>query len=963
MSGAKGQVDHVTTSTGSTATSPSRLPVAVQLPDRRVEVAKGLVAFVATALVVVGLPVLLASTFGAPWPDSRPSWEWVTEPTTAEVMLGVLAAVVWLGWAHFVVCLMVEAVAERRHRGMARHVPGGGIGTQTLARRAIATIVLVAGTSAMGVSTASAAVAAAHPSASAQQLTAAVDHARGRTDARNGAQPSGQPERQAGAGAGVEARRPAADTLLQATRADQRSDVTTYYDVKPPNGRRYDTLWDIAERYLGDGLRYKEIWQLNKDVLQPDGRTLKDADLIYPGWVMRLPDDAKGAGLKVVDHTRAAAPGSPRGAAAAAGVSVSDASGDLAGSNGAAATAADDEGSLVPAGLAPFLGVTGGMALAGAALALRRRRASYSLAQLWAARTGTGPGTDPTDPTPDGPGAGSRLVQEADEATAAWLNGALRSWNGVRPVPAPSTMSLGTAGLVAGFEEAPEGPAPEGWSTHAPEVWTLSRDASVGGSGPAPLPGLVSIGLDDDGAVRLIDLESTMGVVAVDGVGRDARGVAMSMAVDTGTHLWADERVVTLVGFSDDVTAVAPDRIRRVSDLRRVLERLENLAAHQRRACRDAGSATVRDARAARPDLDWAYHLVVCSGVPSAEDLAALDRLARDPQVSLGVVVVGAVPDAATRLTVREDGRLVSPLLGIDVVAQMLDVETGRELAALNAVPAAAGGATLDDLVDALHCGVRTAPEAVVQVGVLGPVTVAAPGEVDEDRRAFLTELGAFLALHPTGVHVNRVAAALWPRGVDPAVRDTALAQLVRWWGSADDGSPVLAERSGVWSVTPGTVRLDWDDFRAALNDAAHDGRRRERHLRRALDLVAGPTMSEVPQGRYAWVESTSLPGDSALAVAMTAQALAQAALDRDDADAARTALERGLRLLPANEDLWRSRLQVEAGAGDRAALVEVADRLYAAVAEHGSPVGAAPQTDALVDELLPGYRSLSGAA
>jgi hypothetical protein len=35
-----------------------------------------------------------------------------------------------------------------------------------------------------------------------------------------------------------------------------------------------------------------------------------------------------------------------------------------------------------------------------------------------------------------------------------------------------------------------------------------------------------------------------------------------------------------------------------------------------------------------------------------------------------------------------------------------------------------------------------------------------------------------------------------------------------------------------------------------------------------------------------------------------------------------------------------------------------VADQMYAAIAEHGSPGGAAPQTDALVDELLPGYRS-----
>jgi DNA-binding SARP family transcriptional activator len=942
----EGRVTHMA---ASTAKRPSRLPTPVHLPSRRVEVAKGLLAFVATALVVVGLPVLLASTFGSPWPDTRPSLEWVTGPTTADVMLGVLAVVVWLGWAHFVVCLVVEAVAERRRRGLAPHVPGGGIGTQTLARRAIATILLIAGTSAVGMGTASAAVAPTHQYVATQAQDGAPDTP----------QATPQPSQQAGVAAGAEARRPSAGELLRADRADLRSDVATYYDVKPPNGRRYDTLWDIAERYLGDGLRYREIWLLNKDVLQPDGRRLADADLIYPGWVMKLPDDAKGPGLKVVDHAREAVPGSRPGVGAPGVGTASEASGDLAEPGRAAPTAAEDGGALVPAGWAPFFGVTGGLALAGTALALRRRRASYSLAELWAARAGTGPATDPTDPTPDGPGAGLRLAAEVDLATAAWLDRAVRSWNGVTPLPAPSVMSLGTAGLVVGFDEAPQGPAPDGWSTHGPAVWTLSPDAPVSASGLSALPGLVSVGRDDDGAVRFIDPESTPGVVAVDGVGREARGVVMSMAVDTGTHPWADDRVVTLVGFSDDVSAVAPDRMRRTSDLRRVLERLDNLAAHQRRACRDAGSATVRDARARRPDLDWTYHLVVCSGAPSTEELARLDRLARDPQVALGVVVVGTVPDAAARLTVREDGRLVSPLLGIDVVAQVLDVEAGRELAALHAVPAPAeSAATLDDLVDALRPDGRPAREAVVDVSVLGPVTVDAPGDVEEERSAFLTELGCFLALHPTGVHVNRIAAALWPRGVDPAVRDAALSQLARWWGATADGTPVLTESSGVWTVTPGALRLDWDVFRAALNEAAHDGRRRERHLRRALGLVSGPALTDVPRGRYAWVESTSLLTDSALAVAMTAQALAQAALDRDDADDARAALQRGLELLPANEDLWRSRLELEAQAGDRETLVEVADRLYAAVAEHGSPVGAAPQTDALVDELLPGYRS-----
>lgn len=56
--------------------------------------------------------------------------------------------------------------------------------------------------------------------------------------------------------------------------------------------QRGDTLWDIAERTLGDPLRYPEIVELSKQTVQPDGAMLTDAHWIYPGWVLTLPGDA-----------------------------------------------------------------------------------------------------------------------------------------------------------------------------------------------------------------------------------------------------------------------------------------------------------------------------------------------------------------------------------------------------------------------------------------------------------------------------------------------------------------------------------------------------------------------------------------------------------------------------------------------------------------------------------------------
>jgi putative peptide zinc metalloprotease protein len=66
--------------------------------------------------------------------------------------------------------------------------------------------------------------------------------------------------------------------------------ATTYVYVVQPG----DTLWSLAGRYLGDPLRYQELFELNQGVSQADGHTLVDPDLIYPGMKLQFPADATG---------------------------------------------------------------------------------------------------------------------------------------------------------------------------------------------------------------------------------------------------------------------------------------------------------------------------------------------------------------------------------------------------------------------------------------------------------------------------------------------------------------------------------------------------------------------------------------------------------------------------------------------------------------------------------------------
>lgn len=47
-----------------------------------------------------------------------------------------------------------------------------------------------------------------------------------------------------------------------------------------------DTLWAVAEKALGDGSKYMEIFEANKPMLS-------DPDKIYPGQVLRIPGGKK----------------------------------------------------------------------------------------------------------------------------------------------------------------------------------------------------------------------------------------------------------------------------------------------------------------------------------------------------------------------------------------------------------------------------------------------------------------------------------------------------------------------------------------------------------------------------------------------------------------------------------------------------------------------------------------------
>lgn len=53
-----------------------------------------------------------------------------------------------------------------------------------------------------------------------------------------------------------------------------------------------DSLCALAKKYLGDEMRFREIFELNRGRPQPDGGALIDPALIRPGWILEIPVDS-----------------------------------------------------------------------------------------------------------------------------------------------------------------------------------------------------------------------------------------------------------------------------------------------------------------------------------------------------------------------------------------------------------------------------------------------------------------------------------------------------------------------------------------------------------------------------------------------------------------------------------------------------------------------------------------------
>lgn len=472
-----------------------------------------------------------------------------------------------------------------------------------------------------------------------------------------------------------------------------------------------DTLSEIAQEHLDDADAWPRIFEASRKLTQPDGRRLTDPDLILPGWHVLIPAAAEAtpdlpttspepeqakptpptsqptpAGavpsatatptpVTATSETAVAVPVVPSSAPATPAPSASATVSTEVSSDDKPASEASDRDADAPA---PWLlvGLTGagGVLAAGLLAALRQRRR----AQFRARR----PGRTIQAPPPELVPVEKTVMTEGQAATPTLLaiDHALRllavsgedrdappQLLAVQLLPGEVAVQL-VEPMTLAHPWRPDPADSRRWllATGAHEQESTARSA---------YPQLVSVGLDDDGATWLVNLEQ-LGTISLTGDPTYAADFARYVAAEIAVNPWARQVQLDCIRIAMEAEPLDPARIRH--------HRLEDPTALD--AAIEAARATVdkcadHDVTAAAGranDLGgdvWDSWLVLVNGALSSTPLDQLLALVGGHPARTGTAVVMVADTEPVRgLGVRltGQGRVLIPSLGLDLIANGL---------------------------------------------------------------------------------------------------------------------------------------------------------------------------------------------------------------------------------------------------------------------------------------------------
>ncbi|MBD3782771.1 MAG: LysM peptidoglycan-binding domain-containing protein [Micrococcales bacterium] len=288
----------------------------------------GLLASLTIVAIVVALPLVLLAVGANPIPTTWPSLDQIRaaamSPDDGTLALGAIQLVAWGAWAFLTGSIVLEVLS--RVRGVSvPHLPALAV-PQAAARGLVGAAILLFAAAPLSHSPASAAPVVATSTAATAAAPYVVHlthgsrpttHAAPRAVAlaappRHQTPPTADYVVQRGdtlwaiaerhLGSGVRYTElvdlnwdrlgpdPGFLTVGDVLQIPSESPLkTTSVEEHTETVESGDTLWDIADEELGDPTRYPEIFGASRDTIQPDGRRLTDPDLIVPGWTLTIP--------------------------------------------------------------------------------------------------------------------------------------------------------------------------------------------------------------------------------------------------------------------------------------------------------------------------------------------------------------------------------------------------------------------------------------------------------------------------------------------------------------------------------------------------------------------------------------------------------------------------------------------------------------------------------------------------
>lgn len=876
-----------------------------------------------TAGLVLGLPILLAVLFGWTLPTRVPDWGNVFSTplhlVDPVVIRNVFVCAVWACWMVIVAYAVGDALDAAR--GIEINLGRRGPLAATAAKFVCSATVLL--------SLARPAVAVAAPMTTPVYEQVVTAHQ----------PPDERP------GSPVSSDEPTARIAHEATYVVERGDC----------------LWSIAESRLGDGFRWSEIYDLNRDIISDPG-------LVRVGWTLTLPDPAPAAPPPAVtdqmlepsattpDFAGTGAPMTEN--AAPSSTAPTDAATKADGSSTEGHTPTPDDPNseqMLPALVNPVAGITGAAVLAtGLLLQLRRRRRR-----------------DPSSPPPlrEPSGLERSLVAAADVPLVRWVGQELavlaEQIAGRRPMPNPVAVEFSEATGIEILWDQPFPDAPAPWEA-VPGDWAWSiryhpEDEIPATQLAAPIAGLVTVG-HCEGRQLLVNLEA-LGTLAVVGDAAAVEDFQRAVIVELGAGgETSDAYVVSAEGMVEPALVDSLPRLSIVTPE----EACGQVLAVANSTARALTDSTVDSTFAYRtleaPVLPFEATVMV-AGLGDDGSIPTLGPRVR-PHHGVAAVIAGDLPGAGARLTIDADGTATIEPLGLSFTAVGLPSEPQRAVSELiepamgdqnpslvrangewpangadrQCAPKSDSDADEEEerrsrrpsvpghladvappltvQIDAAHHA-GSIPEPRMLVKVLGtPRIVDGPAL---GRRELAVVIYVACASQP--VRHEQIQDAIW-RGNEVAAKSvynlvSATRSALGQW----NGNPILrmATRSdstislvdGVWTDVSLMRELAAAAERGPATDALP-------LLLRALALVEGPPFDAVG---YDWAHTHQIVADAEGLIARVAAAACDVALEAYDLDQARWAVSQGLRGLPGHEGMYRRRMTIESAAGNPAAI------------------------------------------